>query len=114
MNESESDITTDIFSELLYAYLPDFISLLIVLVAVIFILISSIKLYKHYKAPGVKFIFYSATGTLISIVIYMTYSLIFHNDESQLFEQLTSILCSALFALGAYGFYQLAKHLINE
>ena len=113
MTETESDVTTQLYTDLLYAYLFDVISLLIVMVAAIFILIASIKLYKNYKVPGVNFIFYCTTGTLISITIYTAYAW-FSNDENQLFEQITSIYFSALFLLGAYGFWQLTKYLIHE
>ena len=113
MNEPENDVLTEVASELITAYLPDLISLLLILIAAIFILIGSIKLFKKYKAPGVNYIFYSVSGTLISLALYTAYALIFNEEKNQLFEQITSILFSVLFLLGAYGFLQLCKHLIN-
>lgn len=114
MAETESEVTTRMYTDLLYAYLFDVISLLIIVVAAIFILVASIRLYKNCKVPGVNFIFYSTTGTLISITIYTAYALMFSNDENHLFEQITGIYFSALFLLGAYGFWHLTKYLIQK
>ena len=114
MNEPENDIVTEVASMFLSEYLPDLISLLLVFIAAIFILKGSINLFKKYKAPGVNFMFYAAIGSLLSFILHITYSLIFNEEENVLFEKITSILFSVLFTLGAYGFLQLCKHLINE
>lgn len=114
MNEPNNDIVTEVASMYLSEYLPDLISLLLFLVAAIFILKGTVSLFKNYKAPGINIMFYAAIGTLLSLILYMAYSLIFSEEESQLFEQITSIIFSVLFLLGAYGFLQLCKHLINE
>ena len=114
MNEPENDIVTEVASMFLAEYLPDLISLLLVLIATIFILKGSINLFIKYKAPGVNFIFYAVIGTILSFILHLTYSLNFDEEENVLFEQITSIWFSVLFALGAYGFLQLCKHLINE
>ena len=114
MNEPNNDIVTELVSMYLAEYLPDLISLLLFLIAAIFILKGTVNLFKNYKAPGINIMFYSAIGTLLSLIIYVAYSLIFNEEENQIFEQITSILFSVLFLLGAYGFLQLCKHLINE
>ena len=114
MNEPDNDIVTEVATMFLAEYLPDIISSLLGLIAAIFILRGCINLFKKYKAPGVNFMFYAAVGSLISFILYIIYSLIFNEEENLLFEQITSLLFSVLFTLGAYGFLQLCKHLINE
>ena len=114
MNESQHDTFTEVALMYVAELLPDLISLFLFLIAAVFILRGSINLFKKYKAPGVNFMFYSATGTLLSIIIYVIYIAIFNHEDNQLFEQITSILFSALFVLGSYGFLQLCKHLIHE
>lgn len=113
MNEPENDIVTEVASMFLAEYFPDLISLLLVLIAAIFILKGSISLFKNYKAPGVNYMFYASTGSLLSLITYISYLLIFNEEENLLIEQITSILFSALFLLGAYGFMQLCKYLKN-
>jgi predicted ATP-grasp superfamily ATP-dependent carboligase len=113
MNESENDIVTEVASMFFSAYIADFISLILVFVSFILILNGSIKLFKKYTAPGVNLIFYSVMGFLISFVIYSGYVLIFSEEENEFFEQLTSVLFSALFLLGSAGVLNLSKYLIN-
>ena len=114
MNESQNDTFTEVALIYVAELLPDLITFFLFLIAAVFILRGSISLFKKYKAPGVNFMFYSATGTLLSFIMYSTYVIIFNEEENQLFEQITGVLFSSLFLLGAYGFLQLCKHLINE
>ena len=114
MFDIETNAKGDLYTDLIIPYMFDVISLLIIIIAAIFILIASIRLYKHCHLPGVNYIFYSTTGSLISFLSYTVYSLLFSFGENEIFEQITNILFSILFSLGAYGFWLLAKHLIHK
>ena len=114
MSDTGTNINDGLYSDLIIPYIFDVISLLIIIIAAIFVLIASIKLYKHCKLPGINYIFYSTTGSLISFFSYTVYTLLFSFGENAVFEQITNILFSILFSLGAYGFWLLAKYLIHN
>jgi len=82
--------------------------------AFIFIIMSSIKLFRSHHIPGAKLIFYSIICTIIGTVISLGYMLVAEGEDSYVFEAVISLVIGIAFFIGSYGFWNLSKFIANE
>ncbi|MDH5784122.1 MAG: hypothetical protein OEZ16_00770 [Chromatiales bacterium] len=104
----------EVFESVASSLLIDGLGDLIGLIAMFAILISVVRLFRSTNAPGVNYMFYSMVLTVIGFIIPFLSFIAVGDEGHWVFDVILNIYMGLIAVLGAYGFWLLTTHVIEN
>ncbi len=101
------------FNELVRYVLLEGIGALFTIIGLIIIVSASIKLYRSKNVPGAKLIFYAMIFHFLGAAMFV-YPYVLDIDENEFIEAAINIALGVAFVAGSFGFWRLAKYVVNN